>query len=162
MACSPDEVSAISSRESTAGSRAIAASRSSRTRASAERHEGVDRPRGSGGVTTRSIDVSPVKRRAAIGAGPFWKMDTDRNRIQEGTTDSGEQVGEEDGGQVALAERRDDHHDELARVIGSAGDLVGRRESRTGREADQQTLFLRGATSPLHGCLGVDVDDLVV
>src|SRR5665647_1371374 len=162
MACNPGEVSAISRRESTAGSRSIAASRSSRTRARAERHERVDRPRGSGGVTARSIDVSPVKRRAVIGAGPFRKIDGDRNRTQAGRTGSGEQVGEEDGGQVALTEGRDDHHDELARVLRSTGDLVGRSESGAGGEADQQTLFLRGTTSPLHGRLGVDVDDLVV
>src|SRR5665647_452653 len=162
MACNPGDVRAISRRESTAGSRSIAASRSSRTRARAERHERVDRPRGSGGVTTRSIDVSLVKRRAVIGAGPFRKMDGDRNRTQAGRTGSGEQVGEEDGGQVSLTEGRDDHHDELARVLGPAGNLVGCRECSAGREADQQPLFLRGTTSPLDGRLGVDVDDLVV
>src|SRR5665647_207448 len=162
MACNPGDVSAISRRVSTAGSRSIAASRSSRARARAERHDRVDRPRGSGGVTARSIDVSLVKRRAVIGAGPFRKMDGDRDRTQAARTGSGEQVGEEDGGQVALTEGRDDHHDELARVLGPAGNLVGCRECSAGREADQQPLFLRGTTSPLDGRLGVDVDDLVV
>src|SRR5665647_1276054 len=162
MACNPGEVSAISRRESTAGSRSIAASRSSRTRARAERHERVDRPRGSGGVTARSIDVSLVKRRAVIGAAPFRKMDGDRDRTQATRTGSGEQVGEEDGGQVALTEGRDDHHDELARVLGPAGNLVGCRECSAGRDTDQQTLFLRSTPRPLNGGLGIDVDDLVV
>src|SRR5665647_212641 len=150
MACSPGEASAISSRVSTAGSRSIAASRSSRIRAHTD-HKRVDRPRTSGGLAARSIDELPVKRKIVISEG-----------VSNKSTGSFEQVGEEDGGQVALTERRDDHDDELARVLGSAGDLVGRSESGAGGDTNQQPLFLRGTTRPLHGGLGVDVDDLVV
>src|SRR5205085_597631 len=64
MACSPGEASAISRRESTAGSRAMAASRSSRTRAHPDRSRpGFARPRGVAVLDGRAS----VRRRADIG-----------------------------------------------------------------------------------------------
>src|SRR4029078_9905550 len=149
MACSPGEARAISSLVSTAGSRSIAASRSSQIRSQTDR-TWADRPRASG-VAARSVDEFLVKRMTDIGVAASKK-----------SAGSAEQFGEEDGGQVALPERRDDHHDELARVLGPASDLVRSSERGAGGDAHQQTLFLGGTTRPLHGGVGVDVDDLVV
>src|SRR6478735_4397012 len=69
---------------------------------------------------------------------------------------------EQDGGEVALAEARDDDDDGLAGVLGPGGHLVGGGERGAGGDAHEQALLDGGTAGPLHRGLGIDVDHLVV
>src|SRR5690349_6822019 len=162
MACSPGEVSTTSSRELADGSRAIAPSTSSSARSASLR------TRPSGPAYVRS---GPSERSAACAApappSPRTRVSGfsagRRSRSNFGAVlISVDESLEEDGGQVALAERGDDHDDRLALVLLALGDLDRGGDRGAGADADEQALLRGGAARPLHGGLGVDVDDLVV
>src|SRR5690606_23736404 len=84
-----------------------------------------------------------------------------RNRTSESCTSVGE-LAVEGGGEVPLAEARDDDDDRLARGLGPGGDLEGRVDGGAGGDAGEDAL-LRGEAAGDDGrLLEVDVDDLVV
>src|SRR6478609_4142477 len=168
-ACRPGDVSTSSSREFAAGSRAMAPSTSSSARSASLR----TRPNGpayerSSEATRASDPPSPRTSVSGFSAGlGSWSIcgavlmhellgviDVQRRSVDE--------TLEEDGGQVALTERGDDDDDRLALVLLALGHLDGGRDGSARADADEQTLLGRGAPGPLHGRLGVDVDDLVV
>src|SRR6478735_7001947 len=166
-ACRPGDVSTRSSREFAAGSRAMAPSTSSSARSASLR----TRPNGpayerSSEATRASDPPSPRTSVSGFSAGlGSWSIcgavlmhellgviDVQRRSVDE--------TLEEDGGQVALTERGDDDDDRLALVLLALGHLDGGRDGSARADADEQTLLRRGAAGPLHGRLGVDVDDL--
>src|SRR3989440_11756297 len=72
------------------------------------------------------------------------------------------QIGEERRAEIALAEGRDDDHDELARAVGASRDLRGGPHGRARRDADQETFLLGHAPRHRHGGVVLHADDLVV
>src|ERR1700675_3746617 len=72
------------------------------------------------------------------------------------------QVSEEGGAQVALAERGDDHDDELARALAPAPHFHGGPDGRAGRDADEEAFFTRRAAGRREGVVVLHPDDLVV
>src|SRR6478609_13704 len=65
-------------------------------------------------------------------------------------------------GEVALAERRHNHHDQLSFVLRASRDLDCRVDRGAGGDADQEALALGRVAGHRHGGLGVHVDDLVI
>ena len=55
---------------------------------------------------------------------------------------------EQHAGQVALAEARQHHHDQLARILGPRGYLERRNHGRARRDADKQALLRAAAGAP--------------
>src|SRR5690625_7062876 len=72
------------------------------------------------------------------------------------------QVREKDGGQVALAEVRDDRHDRLAGVLRPLGHIDSSLQGSTGGDAHEQALLPGGAAGGLDRVFAGDGDHLVV
>src|SRR6478736_5226558 len=141
-ACRPGYARATSTRDRAAGSRRCAASRSSRRVRANRRRLRQCSP----------APVAPVAVRSAEDA-----------RAGVGTPrPPGQEVGVQDGGEVALAERRDDHDDQLPGVLGALAELDRGVHGGAGGDADEQPLLLRGPARDGDGGVGVHVDDLVV
>src|SRR5690625_1965762 len=88
-----------------------------------------------------------------------------RRRTQKRTRESCtsvREVGVQRGGEVALAEVRDDDDDRLALGLRTCGDLERRGDGRTGGDAREDALLGGEPARRLDGLVEVDVDDLVV
>src|SRR5918911_1114410 len=91
-----------------------------------------------GSRATAASTSSRSRARQASCAGVVLSTEPAERSVQE--------VLEEDRRQIPLTERRDDDDDELAPELGPIGDLDGRPDRCTGRDADEQSL-LRSSTA---------------
>ena len=124
----PGDVSTTSSRDVAAGSRSMAPSTSSRKRSDRTHLRARPSPAAYGLSCPYAAEPAPPRTRGRASAGSRALDARARPRSSRPCSwdlleESVDEALEEDGGQVALTERRDDHDDRLALVLRAGRDL---------------------------------------